>query len=76
MHEFLSLFITTDCQGFKKAINEAKFEDLIKQENIDKQDLIRKKSYFEICKLSSSTDSQTNYKYNKLAAHLDVSNIL
>merc|ERR1712048_594309 len=69
-HDFLSLFTNTDAKGFGKEL--AKFEDIIKSEGLEKSDLVRKKSYFEICKLSGSTDNQTNYKYEQLAAHLDI----
>jgi len=61
MEQFLSLLIDSDAKGFKKDL--PKFSALLKKENLDETDLIRKKSYFEICKLSGLIGKQTNYKY-------------
>lgn len=70
VHEFLSLFTNSDAKGFKKDL--PKFNTFLKNENLDKDELIRKKSYFEICKLSGSTAQHTNYKFEQLASHLDI----
>lgn len=61
--DFLALFIETDARSF--AAELPKFSDLMKSEELTESDVILKKSYVEICKLS--TDSTTNFKYDELA---------
>jgi len=66
--EFLNLFTSTDAKSFKAAL--PKFDQLLKTENLTKEEVILKKSYIQICSLSTET---SNFKYSDLATLLDIS---
>jgi len=63
----LNLFTTTDAKGFEAQIN--KFAKLMKAEGLTKEELIVKKSYVQICSLSTDV---TNFAYSDLAKLLNI----
>jgi len=65
--KLLNLFTTTDAKGFEAQIN--KFAKLMKEEGLTKEELIVKKSYVQICSLSTDV---TNFAYSDLAKLLNI----
>lgn len=65
--KLLNLFTTTDAKGFEAQIN--KFAKLMKAEGLTKEELIVKKSYVQICSLSTDV---TNFAYSDLAKLLNI----
>ena len=65
--KFLNLFTTTDAQDFKGQIS--KFQDIMTKENLSMNEVITKKSYLQICSLSTQT---TNYTYTDLSKLLNI----
>lgn len=63
----MSLFTKTDAKNFKEALNG--FAKLIKEEKLTTEELILKKSYVEICSLSTE---KTNFKFSDLANLLNL----
>jgi PCI domain len=63
----LSIFTKTDAKNFKEALNG--FAKLIQEEKLTKEELILKKSYVEICSLSTE---KTNFKFSDLANLLNL----
>ena len=66
--QLLNLFNDVSATEFEPQI--AKFSSLMEREGLTKQELIRKKSYVQICTLS--TQSKTNYKYTELSQLLNI----
>lgn len=66
--DLLDLFIEADAKNFESKLSN--FTDLMASENLDKQSVILKKSYLQICSLS--TESITNFKYDDLAQLLNL----
>jgi hypothetical protein len=69
--EFLHQFCQADAKAFEA--NLGKFKQLMTEENLDIKSVILKKSYLQICQLS--TETMTNFKYEDLANLLNVRNI-
>jgi len=65
--KFLTLFTTTDAQDFKGQVS--KFQSIMTKENLSMDDVITKKSYLQICSLSTQT---TNYTYSDLSKLLNI----
>jgi len=66
--KFLSLFTQTDAKDFKSAMST--YAKLMKDEGLTTEEVILKKSYVQICSLSTE---KTNFKYAELATLLNVS---
>ena len=49
--DFLNLFTQTDAQQFTKSLD--KFADLMKKENISKAQALTKKTYLQICSVTT-----------------------
>lgn len=63
----MSIFTNRDAKHFKEGLNG--FEKLIKEEKLTKEELILKKTYVEICSLSTE---KTNFKFSDLAIRLNL----
>jgi hypothetical protein len=63
----LSIFTKTDAKNFKEALKG--FAKLIQEEKLTIEELILKKSYVEICSLSTE---KTNFKFSDLANLLNL----
>jgi len=66
--EFLGLFTTSGAKDFQESL--VQYKDLMAKEGLEKQDVILKKSYLQICSLS--TVEATNFKYDSLADLLNI----
>jgi len=66
--QLLNLFNDVSASEFEPQI--AKFTSLMEREGLTRQELIRKKSYVQICTIS--TQSKTNYKYTELSQLLNI----
>jgi hypothetical protein len=67
LHEFFSLFITTDASNFKGQMQ--KYAKTMASEHITQEEAITKKSYLQICTLSTQT---SNFKYSELSQLLNI----
>lgn len=67
MFKFLNLFTQTDAKKFAASL--AEFDKLMKAEQLNREEMILKKSYVEICSLNTS---KTNFSYNELANLLNI----
>lgn len=65
--KFLSLFTQTDAKDFKQSLNN--FAKLMKDEGLTQEEVILKKSYVQICSLSTE---KTNFKFEDLAQLLNI----
>ena len=65
--ELLNLFTSTDAKSFESQLS--KFKKLMEEEGLTKSDLIVKKSYVQICSLSTD---KTNFAYSELAKLLNI----
>lgn len=63
----LNIFTSTDAKGFEKELG--KFKKLMKDEGLTKDELTIKKSYVQICSLSTE---KTNFAYTELAELLNI----
>jgi hypothetical protein len=68
--EFLHQFTEADAKAFEA--NLGKFKQLMTEEKLEHKSVILKKSYLQICQLS--TETMTNFKYEDLANLLNVRN--
>ena len=66
----LNLFTQTSAQEFKQQLTQ--YADLMSSEGLTEQELVVKKSYVQICTLSTEV---TNFSYQDLAQLLNVSKI-
>ena len=67
LYEFFNLFINTDAQNFKGQVQ--KFSKTMQTEGITMEEAITKKSYLQICTLSTST---SNFTYSELSKLLNI----
>lgn len=67
MFKFLNLFTQTDSKNFSGALSQ--FAELMKAEGLSIEDMILKKSYVQICSLSTD---KTNFKFGELATLLNL----
>jgi hypothetical protein len=65
--EFFNLFIKSDARDFKGQVKQ--FEKIMLTEQISMQEAINKKSYIQICGLSTDT---SNFKYSELSKLLNI----
>ena len=65
--KLLNLFTSTDAKGFEKKLGQ--FKKLMKEEGLTKDELTIKKSYVQICSLSTEV---TNFAYSELAELLNI----
>ncbi len=65
--EFFNLFIKSDARDFKGQLKS--FEKILQNEQISMQEAINKKSYLQICTLSTET---SNFKYSELSKLLNI----
>lgn len=65
--KFLSLFTQTDAKNFSKEMSQ--FDKLMQAEGLVKDEMILKKTYVQICSLSTD---KTNFKYSELATLLNI----
>lgn len=63
----MSLFTQTDAKNFKQSLST--FSKLMKDEGLTDEEVILKKSYVQICSLSTD---KTNFKYEDLAQLLNI----
>ena len=68
--DFLHQFIDTGAKEFEE--NLSNFKGLMDKENLEKKDVVLKKSYLQVCMLS--TETNTNFNYEELAELLNVRN--
>jgi len=66
--KFLNLFTKTDAKNFLKELTQ--FDKLMAAEGLNKDDMILKKTYVQICSLNTD---KTNFKYAELATLLNIS---
>jgi len=66
--DFLHQFTSTGAKEFEG--NLSNFEDLMTKEKLEKKDVVLKKSYLQICMLS--TETNTNFEYENLAELLNI----
>lgn len=64
---FLNLFTQTDAKDFKGKLGQ--FDKLMKDEKLNKDDMILKKTYVQICSLNTD---KTNFSYKELASLLNI----
>ena len=67
MSKLLNLFTSTDAKKFEKQLGQ--FKKLMEGEGLTKDELIIKKSYVQICSLSTEV---TNFGYSELAELLNI----
>lgn len=67
----LNLFTQASAQEFKTKLTG--FQDLMKSEGLTEHELILKKSYVQICTLSTD---KTNFSFTELSQLLNVSNLI
>lgn len=65
--EFFTLFIKTDARDFKGQLQ--KYAKIMATEQITEEEAITKKSYLQICTLSTQT---SNFKYSELSKLLNI----
>lgn len=64
---FFNLFIDSDAQNFKGQVQ--KYAKIMTDENITMEEVITKKSYLQICTLSTQI---SNFKYSELSKLLNI----
>ena len=67
LFELFNLFINTDARDFKGQVQ--KFSKIMQSEGISMEESITKKSYLQICTLSTST---SNFTYSELSKLLNI----
>lgn len=65
--KLLSLFSETDAKEFKKQLGQ--FSKLMQAENLSEEEVIKKKSYVQICSLVTD---KTNFSYEELSGLLNI----
>jgi len=65
---FFNLFITSDARDFKGQVQG--YSKILEAEHISLEEAINKKSYLQICTLS--TETSTNFKYSELSKLLNI----
>ena len=65
--KLLNLFTSTDAKKFEAQLGQ--FETLMEEEGLTKEELIIKKSYVQVCSLSTE---KTNFAYSELAKLLNI----
>lgn len=67
-YAFFNLFITSDARDFKGQLQG--YSKILQAEQISLEEAINKKSYLQICTLS--TETSTNFKYSELSKLLNI----